>query len=69
MLDAVFHIHGDLLPGLKAEEALFQQRLIFRIADRPDGRHDITLQIDQPVDFAIDLRLQINNLANSVRHA
>lgn len=57
MLNRIAHIHGDLLPGHKAQIPLFQNELILRIGDGLDHPHDFTLQIHQVVDILVDFML------------
>ena len=68
MLDAVAHGGGNLVPVFKAKVASLQQRPIVVLVHSSNDRRDLALEVDQAVDVAIDLGLQIDQLVNGVSH-
>ena len=57
----ISHVHGDLLPGLKAQIPQFQKGLVLRVLDSLDLMDDVFFRLHQFADVPIDLRLQLND--------
>ena len=62
VVDAVIHVHRNLLPMQEAEVALFQKGLVFGILHSLDGSDDFTLQFHQCIDVPVNLSLQVDIL-------
>ena len=65
----ISHVHGDLLPGLKAQIPQCQKGLVLRVLDSLDLMDDVFFRLHQFADVPIDLRLQLNDGKDGVRHA
>ena len=68
MLNAVVHLHRNLLPREEAQIPLLQQGLQFDIGNRMDRRHDFLLQLNQIIHISFQAFLDLDYFYDSGFH-
>lgn len=69
VVDAVTHVHRNLLPCLETQVAEFQNGLVLGIGDGFNEFNDLTLEVDKVVNVDVYVRLKVNDLADDILHA
>lgn len=69
VVDAVTHVHGNLLPCLETQVPEFQDGLVLGIGDGFDEFDDLTLEVHQVVDVGVDVCFKVHDLADDILHA